>query len=395
MNGGLFMKRNPNYLLYYLADKPYLLPYGQMIASHRHGIMINATGAAIWNLLAAPLDFPELIRLLAQEYQISLSQQPEFEQDVHAFIDQLTALGIIEDTPENAAPHITAGFARYLKIAGLNLKLCGPQEAFSGDFDLFTISYDETDLPPSSIDQTILVTEEEPLLLENGTYILRDYQLCIYETAGAYRLLFPASDQLREAYLYKDGTRAVFYCRPPYGEQLVYDLFHAIRIVFLYLAEKHRMYAIHSASICYREKAWLFSGPSGTGKSTHTNLWKEYFSTPVINGDLNLLAICDGTPVIHGIPWCGTSGICDAHTYPLGGIVFLKQDETNRLIPLSSDEKQLSVMHRMISPLWKQYMMEELLAFVTQLSAGITIHKLGCTISKEAVTTIKDAIDAS
>ena len=35
------------------------------------------------------------------------------------------------------------------------------------------------------------------------------------------------------------------------------------------------MFALHSASLLYLEKAWLFSGPSGMGKSTHTALWKK------------------------------------------------------------------------------------------------------------------------
>ena len=60
---------------------------------------------------------------------------------------------------------------------------------------------------------------------------------------------------------------------------------------FLFAAQKHGKFAIHSASILYKEKAWLFSGHSGMGKSTHTQMWHDLLQTPYLNGDLNLLAM--------------------------------------------------------------------------------------------------------
>lgn len=41
------------------------------------------------------------------------------------------------------------------------------------------------------------------------------------------------------------------------------NLFHAIRLFFLFIAQKKGLFAIHSASILYHDKAWLFSGHSG------------------------------------------------------------------------------------------------------------------------------------
>ena len=46
------------------------------------------------------------------------------------------------------------------------------------------------------------------------------------------------------------------------------EIFFAIRTIFLYNASFKGMYAIHSASVLYKDKAWLFSGHSGAGKST-------------------------------------------------------------------------------------------------------------------------------
>ncbi len=383
------MRQNPDYLLTRLAGVAYLLPYGQMIASQRRGIQLNETGVVIWELLKNPLELPELTELAAEEFQISPDDTEEFRQDVEHFVFLLKAHGIILEEP---APVLEEA-CRYLDIAGLILKLCGPKEAFSEEFAPFEISFDHPAQEKCYTDQTIVVSEDEPPLRENGVYLFRDPQLCVYETLDCYVLLFPSSSVLKEARLAKSGKRAVFYCTPPYDDTLVYELFHAIRIAFLYLAERHDMYAIHSASILYREKAWLFSGSSGTGKSTHTGLWNQYYHTPVINGDLNLMAIADGHAVIYGIPWCGTSGICDTRTYELGGVILLKQDETNRLLPLSDDQKQLFLLQRLISPLWNKSMMRHMLSFIERLSVRISTFRLGCTISQEAVDVIKNEID--
>ncbi len=382
------MQQNPNYTLVCLADTAFLLPYGQLIASHKRGIQLNETGTVIWNLLKNPMDLPTLVELTAHEFGIPQSEREDFQKDIEHFVSELSALEILIDTPAPDEPAFC-----YLQIAGLTLKLCGPQEAFSKEFDLFKVPQSEEIMADADTDQIISVTEEAPPLRENGQYLLRNPQLCIYETLNHYILLFPLSKQILEAHLGKDGRRAVFYCQPPYDQTFIYDLFHAIRLPFLYLAGQHSMYAIHSASICYRDKAWLFSGRSGIGKSTHTNLWKEQFATPVINGDLNLLAVKNGKPVIFGIPWCGTSEICDTHTYSLGGITFLKQETGNRMIPQSDGQFRLAILQRLISPLWTEEMMQKAAAFINQISCDIFLGSLGCTVSPEAACVIKKAID--
>lgn len=94
-----------------------------------------------------------------------------------------------------------------------------------------------------------------------------------------------------------------------------------------FLHNKTGLFAIHSASILYREKGMaFFPGHSGMGKSTHTGLWHQLLGTPFLNGDLNLLGIHENRIMVYGIPWCGTSGIYTIKTYELGGIVLLGRD---------------------------------------------------------------------
>ena len=99
----------------------------------------------------------------------------------------------------------------------------------------------------------------------------------------------------------KDGSYVRIHALMPQNEEEKDNLFHAIRLFYLYLAQKKGFYAIHSASILYQKRAWLFSGHSGMGKSTHTELWHERVHTPYLNGDLNLVGIENGKLKVYGM----------------------------------------------------------------------------------------------
>lgn len=59
--------------------------------------------------------------------------------------------------------------------------------------------------------------------------------------------------------------------------------------------------AIHTSTIQYRGKAVFFLGESGTGKSTHTRLWRENIEGAVLlNDDSPILRIVDGKPWVYG-----------------------------------------------------------------------------------------------
>ncbi|MBO6090372.1 MAG: hypothetical protein J6P37_08725, partial [Lachnospiraceae bacterium] len=138
----------------------------------------------------------------------------------------------------------------------------------------------------------------------------------------------------------------------------------------------------------------LILGPAGTGKSTHTSLWKELFETKIVNGDLNLLGFKDGKPVVYGLPWCGTSNTFDVKTYKLGGVILLKRNQTNFVEELSEDEKELLVQQRIISPTWDKNLLDMQFETVDNIiKGGVLIARLNCTKDYEAAIVMKEYID--
>lgn len=382
------MKKNPYYRLKYIAGIPYLLAFGQGNADFKHDMRLNETSAFLWEQLEKVSDAEELIALCADYFQCPKEDYPVMEASIRQFVNSLYYQEIL--LPQNEKPLDMNGY-KVLKIAGLFLKLYGPEIAFAKEL----LDFETTDdFPEDSPIQEICVGTQLPAYTENGRLILRNQALSVVEGEENFILLFPELRRIREAHLDKAGKRVNIYCVPDITEETTVEISYVIRIAFLYFAQLKNMLAVHSASVLYRDKVWLFSAPSGTGKTTHTRLWQEIYETPVINGDINLIAVENGVATVHGIPWCGTSGIYSKQSYPLGGIIFLTQGADNKVSSLSGDRKQLRLLHRSISPGWTEEMQERNCQVVENLSDNILISHLTCTQEKEAAACSKMEIDA-
>jgi hypothetical protein len=399
------MRQNTSYSLQYIYQIPYLLPFGQAIADHRRGIRLNETGSFIWNTLATVPSKQELISTVLDAYRIPSGQQPEVIQELEDFLSKLTSMGIIDasDSKVSDTQDETTGIANdictesaqencdtYLAIGGMILKLTGPSEVIPEEFVPFIIDADRSYPQP---DCTITIHMGPAESGDCGTLLLRNRELMIYERTSDYRFLFPAAKQITEGTVTKDGSLAHFYLCPPATDSLRMDLFHALRLIVLYLGQLRGLFMIHSASILYNGKAWLFSGHSGMGKSTHTNLWHTHYGTPLLNGDLNMMELTPNGAVVHGIPWCGTSKISTTETYPLGGIVLLGRSKQDAVEKLSDEEKALLVMQRLISPSWTEEQLAVNLSFAAKLTSQVPVCKLKCTKTLSAVDTVRKWMD--
>lgn len=97
---------------------------------------------------------------------------------------------------------------------------------------------------------------------------------------------------------------------------------------------------LHASAVAMNGNAYLFSGPCGRGKSTHTRLWQSAFgeAASVFNDDKPALRRLDTGWFAYGTPWCGKDGINKNEKWPLAGICFLKKAEHNRIRQLTPEE---------------------------------------------------------
>lgn len=113
---------------------------------------------------------------------------------------------------------------------------------------------------------------------------------------------------------------------------------------------EHDGFYLHSSAVVKDGRAYLFSGPSGTGKSTHTHLWQQTFGgdTRIINDDKPALRRIDGKWYAYGTPWSGKDGININERVPLAGVCFLKQAPENKIRRLDSFEAMQKILTQTI-----------------------------------------------
>ena len=115
---------------------------------------------------------------------------------------------------------------------------------------------------------------------------------------------------------------------------------------------KYGGFYLHCSAVVWEGKAYLFSGDSGVGKSTHTRLWQSTFGpgARVINDDKPALRLIDGVWYAYGTPWCGKDGININEKAPVAGVCFLKQASHNAIRRLNSQEALENILKQTI---WK------------------------------------------
>ena len=102
------------------------------------------------------------------------------------------------------------------------------------------------------------------------------------------------------------------------------------------MTAKYRTIAIHSSCIVSNDAAVIFLGESGTGKSTHTRLWRENIpGTVLLNDDSPIVRVIDGDFWVYGSPWSGKTPCYKKKRYRLAACVRLSQAPYNKIQKLN------------------------------------------------------------
>jgi hypothetical protein len=106
---------------------------------------------------------------------------------------------------------------------------------------------------------------------------------------------------------------------------------------------------LHAAGVSIGERAYMFPGVSGAGKSTMTGLFaNKGYESALLSDDRVVARKLDGGFSAWGTPWPGEAGLARNFHMPLGGVFFLDKGDLNgikelvpaeavrRLMPMAS-----------------------------------------------------------
>lgn len=161
-----------------------------------------------------------------------------------------------------------------------------------------------------------------------------------------------------------------------------------------YLATGHSFYVqlmeheglmLHASCVVMDNKAYLFTAPCGTGKSTHTKLWLKQFGDKayILNDDKPALRLENGVWYAFGTPWSGKHDISRNVRVPVGGIAVIERGQINEITPYSGKELIHFLLTQVVRPNGAHYR-TLLLELLDKLLSMVTIWKLKCNMEPEA-----------
>lgn len=141
----------------------------------------------------------------------------------------------------------------------------------------------------------------------------------------------------------------------------------------------------HSSAVVVDNKAYLFSAPSGTGKSTHTGEWLKLFGDKayILNDDKPVVRVLSNGIYAYGTPWSGKHDISVNRRVPLQGICFLERGEQNKIELMPKQEAIVRLFHASMHQLNRENAQKEL-CILEKIITRIPIYKMQCLPNTEA-----------
>ncbi len=145
---------------------------------------------------------------------------------------------------------------------------------------------------------------------------------------------------------------------------------------------------LHSSCVVVDETAYLFSAPSGTGKSTHTALWLKNLGDRafILNDDKPALRIEDGVFYAYGTPWSGKTDQNINAKYRIGGIAFIERSNRCFIEDMPTTEAIKNLYWQTVKPRIEANV-DILFKTCEDLINSIPIYRFGANISDEAFRT--------
>ena len=166
--------------------------------------------------------------------------------------------------------------------------------------------------------------------------------------------------------------------------------------VYRKIAEKMPDYdtiLFHGSCVAVDGVGYLFTAKSGTGKSTHTRLWRELLGgqAVMVSDDKPLIRISDSGAVIYGTPWDGKHRLSTNIAVPLKALCILEQAEQNAIRQITAEEAYPMLLQQAYRPM-DSMALSKTLTLIDKLASAVSLWRLGCNRDIEAARVAYEAM---
>lgn len=144
-------------------------------------------------------------------------------------------------------------------------------------------------------------------------------------------------------------------------------------------------FMFHSSAVAVDGAAYLFTANNGTGKSTHTRLWREYLGerAVMINDDRPLIKVKNDGITVFGTPPCGKHNIGNNIAVPLKAICILGRAEKNTIQRITKSEACAVLFKQSYHP-EDGTALAKTKTIIDKLADRVSLWRLGCNMDISA-----------
>lgn len=152
----------------------------------------------------------------------------------------------------------------------------------------------------------------------------------------------------------------------------------------------------HGSVIAVDGEAYLFTAKSGTGKSTHTSLWREMLGerAVMVNDDKPFLKVLSDNILVCGSPWNGKHGLGNNIDVPLKAICILERGEDNHISRISANEAVLMLLQQSNRP-QQPGLMFKYMDLVESIANKVAFYRMKCNMDIEAARISYEAMSGN
>lgn len=152
----------------------------------------------------------------------------------------------------------------------------------------------------------------------------------------------------------------------------------------------------HGSAIAVDGTGYLFTAKSGTGKSTHTRLWREYFGerAVMVNDDKPLIRMTEQGAAVCGTPWNGKHRLGSKLSVPLKALCILERSGENHIEKITAKQAYNMLVQQVHKPKNGQKLMKTL-QLIDRLTENVQLYCLGCNMDISAAETAYKAMKGS
>lgn len=168
-----------------------------------------------------------------------------------------------------------------------------------------------------------------------------------------------------------------------------FALDNAAMLLYAFTTADKQLLEMHASVTVRGDRAYMFLGKSGTGKSTHSQQWMKAFDDAwLLNDDNPILRIenRDGEEQVwvYGSPWSGKTPCYKNDSRRVGGIVKLAQAPHNEIRPLRLPEAYAYMLSSSSGLKIEPKMMDALYETIAKTIQLVQVYGMECLPNPEA-----------